>query len=232
MRRRDIREALAELAMDAVMILLILVMSGAVQGTEAVKTEPAPLDWTTNQVTAHRIAEQLRAKGYDESNPVIRACQDWWRAEDEAPEPAVHLLSKEQRAAYPVSAAVWEQLRGAGLSEVCSAAILGSMMAECGGQTLDLDPYITAAGGYYGLCMWSLHYCPEVDGLGVPGQVDYLLRTLESNLNAGGGSAEAFLAMTDVRNAARYFSDYYERPAVWSEKRADNAEAALRYFGG
>lgn len=225
MRMHKRASAMALVTTVALLLLVVLLISGSVQGADA------HLDWTAGQRHAHDVAQQLRRLGYPEDHPVIQACQDWWRAEDAAPAPAAHLLSKEQRAAYPVAAAVWEQLRGAGLSEVCSAAILGSMMAECGGQTMGLDPYITA-GGYYGLCMWSLTYCPEVDGLGVPGQVDYLLRTLESNISAGGGSCETFLAMTDVRAAARYFSDYYERPAVWSEVRADNAEAALRYFGG
>ena len=206
------------------LLLVVLLISGSVQGADA------HLDWTAGQRHAHDVAQQLRSLGYPEDHPVIQACQDWWRAEDAAPAPAAHLLSKEKRAAYPVAAAVWEQLRGAGLSEVCSAAILGNMMAECGGQTLNLDPYIYS--GFYGLCMWSLIYCPEVDGQGVPGQVDYLLKTLESNITAGGGSAEAFLAMTDVRAAAKYFSDFYERPAVWASVRADNAEAALEYFGG
>lgn len=79
--------------------------------------------------------------------------------------------------------------------------------------------------------MFSLHYFPAVDGLGVAAQCDFLVDTLD-NIKDGGGSVEAFLSLTDARAAARYFSDYYERPASWSEKRADNAEAALAYFGG
>lgn len=231
MRRYRHRQALLALAAGALAFLLFVVLSAAVQGAGPSAAQPAPSDWTQHQLTAHRVAEQLRGMGYADSNPVIAACQAWWRSEADKPAAPEHLLSKEQRAAYPVAAAVWEQLRGAGLSEVCAAAILGSMAAECGGQTLDLDPYIKT-GGFYGLCMWSLYYCPDVDGLGVPGQVDYLLRTLESNLAAGGGSAEAFLSMTEVRAAAKYFSDYYERPAVWASVRADNAETALAFFGG
>ena len=34
------------------------------------------------------------------------------------------------------------------------------------------------------------------------------------------------------RQAARFFSDCWERPRVWAEERADNAEAVLAYFGG
>lgn len=179
---------------------------------------------------AHEIAELMRERGYAEDHPVILACQEWWQAEAEGNGHAQVFVTDEQKKAYPVAAAVWQRLREHGLSEPVTAGIMGNMMSECGGQTLDLDPYIYS-GGFYGLCMFSLHYFPGVDGLGVAAQVDFLIDTL-NNIKDGGGSVEAFLSLTDARAAARYFSDYYERPASWSEKRADNAEAALAYFGG
>ena len=183
-----------------------------------------------NKDTAHRIAEIMRAEGHAENHPVIIACQTWWQEEDAKERTATAYTDMEQRAKYPVACAVWQQLRDAGISAPVAAGIIGNMMAECGGQTLDLDPYIYSSG-YYGLCMWSLYYFPTVDGLGVTGQVEFLLSTLD-NITAGGGSVEYFLSLTDVRQAARYFSDYYERPASWSEQRANNAEVAYRFFGG
>lgn len=177
---------------------------------------------------AHEIAELMRSRGYAEDHPVILACQDWWRAENEGNAATQVFVTEEQKKAYPVAAAVWQRLREHGLSEPVAAGIMGNMMSECGGHTLDLDPYIYS-GGFYGLAMWSIHYFPSVDGLGVAAQVDFLVDTL-SNIKDGGGSVEAFLALTDARAAARYFSDYYERPASWSEKRADNAEVAYKYF--
>lgn len=179
---------------------------------------------------AHEIAELMRERGYAEDHPVIVACQEWWQAENEGNGHAQVFVTEQQKREYPVAAAVWQRLREHGLSEPVAAGIVGNMMSECGGQTLDLDPYIYS-GGFYGLCMFSLHYFPAVDGLGVAAQVDFLVDTLD-NIKDGGGSVSEFLALTDARTAARYFSDYYERPASWSEKRADNAEAALRYFGG
>lgn len=179
---------------------------------------------------AHEIAELMRERGYAEDHPVIVACQEWWQAENEGNGHAQVFVTEQQKREYPVAAAVWQRLREHGLSEPVAAGIMGNMMSECGGQTLDLDPYIYS-GGFYGLCMFSLHYFPGVDGLGVAAQCDFIVDTL-SNIRDGGGSVEAFLSLTDARAAARYFSDYYERPASWSEKRADNAEAALAYFGG
>jgi len=238
---REKRKIMTALALTMLAVLLLVVLAAAVQGAPAAER---PDGWSEHQVTAHNVAQQMRAMGYDEDNVVIRACQEWWRAEKEDnPSQAAEAASSPQgasqdsyvsdakRQAYPVAARVWTLLREAGLSEACAAGIIGNMMSECGGQTLNLAPG-TYSGGYYGLCMWSLYYFPEADGLGVDDQVALLLRTLESNISAGGGSCAAFMASADARTAARYFSDYYERPAVWSEVRADNAERALRYFGG
>ena len=183
-----------------------------------------------NMDAAHEIAEMMRERGYAEDHPVIVACQEWWQAEAECNGHAQVFVTEQQKREYPVAAAVWQRLREHGLSEPVAAGIMGNIMSECGGQTLDLDPYIYS-GGFYGLCMFSLYYFPSVDGLGVAAQCDFLIDTL-SNIKDGGGSVEAFLSLTDARTAARYFSDYYERPAAWSEKRADNAVAALEYFGG
>lgn len=189
--------------------------------------------WTQydrNKETAHEVAQILRQKGYPEDNPVIIACQEWWQAEDEASNAAVVFTTEMQRKEYPAASLVWQLLREAGLSEPVAAGILGNMMAETGGQTLDLKPY-SRVGGFYGLCMWALEYTPQVDGADIHTQIRILLDTLEDNLAAGGGSIEEFLQIQDAAVAARYFSDCYERPATWAAARADNALAALAYFG-
>lgn len=55
---------------------------------------------------------------------------------------------------------VWDYLRSLGYSEAATAGILGNMMAECGGQTLDLDPFIIGytPGFSYGLCQWTANF--------------------------------------------------------------------------
>lgn len=191
--------------------------------------------WTQaqeNKDLAHTIAEMMRAEGHPEDHPVILACQEWWQAENDLIENAVsEYTTKEQRSRYPVASLVWELLRQNGLSEYVAAGIIGNMMAECGGQTLDLQPYIYASG-FYGLCMWSLTYFPQIDGQDVHGQISVLMDTIKPNMEEAGYTYDSFLALTDARQAARWFSYGYERPAVWAEQRADNAEAALAYFGG
>lgn len=232
MRRYRLQQAGITLLGAALIVLVFWMLTGsgrAISGTQR------------NKDHAHAIAEQLRQAGHPEDHPVILACQEWWRSEDAKeratssgaiapPSPQGEgYVTEEARKAWPVAAEVWSQLRRSGLSEACCAGILGNMAAECGGGTLELLPY-TYASGYYGLCMWSLYYFPEADGLSVPDQVQLLLDTLESNLRAGGGSMTDFCNCADARSAARYFSDYYERPAAWSETRANAAAAAYKYF--
>lgn len=184
-----------------------------------------------NKALAHEIAEMMRAEGHPETHPIIIACQDWWREEDAKESLCPEYTTMEQRAKYPVAAAVWQALREAGLSEVHAAAIIGNAMAESGGHTLDLNLY-QRVDGYYGIWAMSLYYFPEVDGEGVPGQVAVLLKTLEPNMKSGGGDIDYWWSLTDVRAAAKFFSDYWERPAVWNSNRADNAEVAYRFFTG
>ena len=198
-----------------------ILMAGAAAALIAfAPAEAAPGGYRADKAAAHEAAELLRGMGYADDNPVIQAASAWW-----------HETHAEQMAAYPVASEVWEALTGAGFSEPVAAGILGNMMAECGGHTLQLLPETTAAG-YYGLCMWSLDYFPQVAGADVAGQLAVLLDTLESNLEAGGGSYERFCAMDDCREAARYFDRYYERSVgLATEQRAQNAAVALAYYG-
>jgi len=207
-----------------ILLLVVLLISGSVSGSDA------HLDWTAGQRHAHDVAEQLRGLGYEEDHPVIVACQEWWRAEriadtsSGAGAPPSHqgegYTTKEQRAEYPEAAYVWQLLKEAGLSDIHAAAILGNAMAESGGHTLAINVY-QDVGGYWGAWAMSKVYYADVAGKGADAQVAKILATL----------GEGFYATTDVRSAARWFSDNWERPAVWSEVRADNAERALEYFG-
>lgn len=199
----------------------------------AVAVPARTTSWTqaqANKSLAHEIAEMMRQEGHPEDHPVIVACQEWWQQEDAAIENAeTEYTTAEQRKRYPTASLVWELLRSAGLSEPVTAGIIGNMMSECGGQTLDLQPYIYASG-FYGLCMWSLVYFPQIDGQDVHGQIGVLMDTIKPNMEQAGYKYDSFLALTDARQAARWFSYGYERPAVWAEERADNAEAALAFF--
>lgn len=196
-------------------ILTLLIMAGlAIPANQTTRTQ-----LQANKEMAHYIAELLRAEGHPEDHPVILACQEWWRAEDAKEKLSVVFTTQEQRCEYPEAAYVWQLLKEAGLSDIHAAAIVGNAMAESGGHTLAINIY-QDTGGYWGAWAMSKYYFPDVAGKGADAQVQKILDTL----------GDGFYRTTTVREAARWFSDNWERPAAWSEKRADNAEIALEYF--
>lgn len=150
--------------------------------------------------------------------------------EGEVP-PSLREKIERMKSEYAVAGQVYEYLNDQGVSDVVIAGILGNMMAECGGQTLDLawDTYGFDGSSYYGLCQWSLEYSPDVDGRDVAGQLDYLMSNIRTNMNYFGGDYDEFCTITDAKAAAKYFCNYYERGAGTST-RAENAVVALAWI--
>ena len=189
------------------------------------------------QQDAHEIAEAMRSKGYPEDNGVILAASEmWWQAEAEketAPEPSEpeRYYTEAQMGEYPYACIVWQYLRGdLGLSPQVAAGILGNMMCECGGLTLDLQPY-TGGYGYYGICMWYLAYTNGALSLGsdITEQLAYLGNTLEWSFDYWGEDYETFLASSNAWDAAYTFERVYERGS-WHSLRGQCAQQAYEYF--
>lgn len=185
--------------------------------------------------TAHQMAECARALGYSENHTVIQIAKQEWAEQEElqtaytAELKAYNEKMAKKRAEAPYATEIYEKLREHGLSHVTASAIMGNVMAEVGGQTLEhINPFIYA-NGYYGMCMWSIYYNPKVIWLGIDGQLDYLFETMPSVMSQFGGSYEYFKSITDVRQAARYFCSYYERGTGLTQ-RANNAVKALEYY--
>jgi hypothetical protein len=133
---------------------------------------------------------------------------------------------------------VWEYLRQKGFSQEVTCAIIGNMMIETSGGSLDLKPTIySPSGNYYGLCQWSKKYYPEAHGLSFEQQLEFLLNNIEWEINTFGKCYKEgfkykdFLAMTDPAEAALAFAKSYERCGSASyEMRQEAAEKAYEYF--
>lgn len=64
-------------------------------------------------------------------------------------------IVEEPAAADSIAEQVWNAMKAKGWSDNVCAAILGNMMAECGGNTLELNPYAGGdSGTSFGLCQW------------------------------------------------------------------------------
>lgn len=181
---------------------------------------------TLYRVDASTFEELYETTSYDKACQVPKIAV---ASEQITPPPKFEQLKSE----YAVAGTVYEYLNEHGLSDPVIAGILGNMMTECGGQTLDLqwDIYSLDGSDYYGLCQWSLYYNPSVEGMDVTGQLDYLMSNIQTNMEYFGGSFDAFCEITDAESAARYFCNYYER-GTGESLRATNASTAFEWIKG
>ena len=139
---------------------------------------------------------------------------------------------------YYYATKTWEYFKQKGYNDAVISGIIGNMMIEAGGCTLNLQPHIyDAAGAYYGLCQWSLYYRPNVAGMAFEDQLNYLYSDIASQFKTFGFcyadnfGYEDFLNMTDPGEAAVAFAAVYERCASYSyDMRASAAYTVYNYF--
>lgn len=139
---------------------------------------------------------------------------------------------------YVVASTIWTYLKNQGYNNYVCAGILGNIMAEVGGHTLDIDPFLyDDSGDYYGICQWSNQYHSSVQGVGLSDQLSYLMKTIKNEIDSYGYLYEDnfeyvdFISLTDEREAALAFAQAYER--CWSGSYANrqaNANKAYNYF--
>ena len=120
-----------------------------------------------------------------------------------------------------------------GLNEYVCAGILGNIMAEVGGQTLDISrwaQYSAANTKYYGICQWSggrKNRLLNDFGTTLEDQIRFLSVELFEVIPKN----SSFYNMQDEKQAALYFAKYYERCGTGSYSvRQSNATKALNYF--
>lgn len=134
---------------------------------------------------------------------------------------------------YDQARQVWNYLRDLGLNTYVCAGILGNIMAEVGGQTLDISrwaQYSAANTKYYGICQWAGGRKQRLlndFGTTLEAQIEFLSVELFEVIPKG----NSFYNMQDEKEAALYFAKYYERCGSGSYKvRQSNATKALQYF--
>lgn len=142
---------------------------------------------------------------------------------------------------YPEAQIVWDALIGYGLSPEVASGIMGNIMAEVGGQTLDFSEWrYWSRGTHYGICQWGggrkqnllNNFGPDLED-----QVEFLLYELKREMNSygyiykTGFGYDEFIAMTDVEQAALAFAKSYERcSSKYYNIRMTNAKKAYNYF--
>jgi hypothetical protein len=132
---------------------------------------------------------------------------------------------------YNQAQQVWNYLRDLGLNQYVCAGILGNIMAEVGGQTLDISRWPQySQKNYYGICQWAGSRKQRLlndFGTTLEDQIRFLSVELFEVIPKG----NSFYNMQDEKEAALYFAKYYERCGSGSYNvRQSNATKALQYF--
>ena len=132
---------------------------------------------------------------------------------------------------YSQATTVWNTLRAKGLNEYVCAGIIGNIMAEVGGQTLDISRWSQYSNdSYYGICQWAGSRKQRLlnnFGTTLEDQLRFLYVELFEVIPKG----NSFYNMQDEKQAALYFAKYYERcNSKYYSVRQTNATKALEYF--
>ena len=134
---------------------------------------------------------------------------------------------------YPEATTIWLYLVvEMGYNDYVAAGVLGNIMNEAGGNSLNINPSAQNPAGYYGICQWNSSMYGDVWGCNLVEQLDYLNNTIEYEYDCCGNiSYESFCNLTDEREAALSFARSYERCSSASYgRRQNNATIALSYF--
>ena len=137
---------------------------------------------------------------------------------------------------YLQSKFVWNYLKNEiGLNDYVAAGIMGNIMTEVGGQTLDISLYScreSNGGTYYGICQWAGGRKERLlndFGRSLEDQCKFLHAELFEVIPKD----NSFYDLQDEQEAALYFAKTYERCATWSyARRQTSATRALEYFTG
>ena len=200
-----------------------------------------------DQAAAHELAESARKLGWNEElDPIVSAENEWWNSQVaievyHARYEELYAESEEAKwatkaAEYPAATQIWRYMKDLGWNDYVCAGIMGNLMAEVGGQTLDIQ-YWLQGNGYYGMCQWNKAHRSSVWGADLVGQCDFLRDTIKYEIDTfgyaykKGFNLDSFLALTNERDAALAFAKCYERcNSNYYAIRQTNAEKAYNYF--
>ena len=169
--------------------------------------------------TAHTIADLARSMGYAENHIIITTMQqEWWAAFNRQKEyKAQYDQIANKWNQYPVAAYIWKYMHDTmGLNDYVCAGIMGNMMKEAGGHTLNIQPTAYNKAGFYGICQWSNKYY-HAYGMSLEQQCDLLARTIKNEFDTfgflyyRGFNYNAFINLQDEKQAALAYVKCYGR---------------------
>lgn len=190
---------------------------------------------------AHNMANAARDLGYEENHYVIKLAKEEW---SDANNQYIYYDSlykqiesewQTKKNEYPEATNIWLYLKDLGYNDYVCAGIMGNIMAEVGGQTLNIDPYLKT-GQYSGICQWTSFYS-DARNSNLNDQLNLLSETIQYEFDTYGKLYKRnfdysdFLNLSDEKDAALAFAKCYERCGSGSYfVRQKNATKAYEYF--
>lgn len=202
--------------------------------------------YKNKQAIIHSFAELARFEGAPEDSTLIVSSKNLWNNAQTAID--FYTAYKEEKLAeldeknwerkleeYPIATQIWLYMKDLGWNDYVCAGIMGNIMAEVGGQTLELD-YQLYGRNHYGICQWSDYYS-EIWDTDLHTQCNFLRDTIEYEMNTFGYlhykdfNLETFLNLSNEKEVALAFARCYERCNSKTHIiRQDNAVKAYEYF--
>lgn len=197
-------------------------------------------NYTSKRDLAHELAEEARNKGYEENCAIISNTQGQWIFYNEIVkfyQNQLNEVNKElDKLEYKDATLIWEYMKNLGWNDYVCAGILGNMMAEVGGGTLNLQTTVSG-NGFYGICQWAQMYSQDVWNKDLKGQLEYLKNDIQYQFDTYGFcysynfNFEQFLKLNDEKEAAMAFATCYERCLIsYRYIRQEYATIAYEYF--
>lgn len=147
----------------------------------------------------------------------------------------VEIIQNEEER-YPAAKFIWDYFKNLGYSDHACAGILGNVMAEVGGQTLNIRHEISSKY-YSGICQWDKRHSTLAGDATLEEQCEYLENTIGRCFEVFGKDYQEnfekkdFMTIEDETEAAIAFAKCYERcSSISYEVRKTNATKAYNYF--
>lgn len=138
---------------------------------------------------------------------------------------------------YPIATEIWLFLKEQGYNDYICAGILGNMMAEAGGMSLNIHANLDTGNGFIGICQWAKTYYSGPAHPTIQEECEYLISDIEYQINTfgfcykKGFNFDQFLQLTNEQDAAVAFAKCYERCASQHVNcRKPLATTAYNYF--
>lgn len=199
------------------------------------------------QKKSHDLAVAARELGWPESCDAIQSAKIEWQNAQLAIDKYSAVLAKEiekqeqerwraKTAEYPAATKIWLYMKDLGWNDYICAGIMGNLMTEVGGQTLNIK-YWSNNEYYYGMCQWNHAYKRDVWGADLKRQLVFLEESIQYEFDTFGYMYEnnfdfnSFLELNDEQKAALAFAKCYERCGSGTYSiRQKNATNAYNYF--